>query len=377
MTQNKLNTTLKPKVFVAMSGGVDSSVAAALLKQHGFKVSGVFFKPWQPEKGVKFCSWKEDRQEALRVSEILGIPFKTWDFSKEYEKAVGKYMIEAYGQGLTPNPDVQCNKEIKFGLFLKKALAEGADYIATGHYVRLKPEILNSKLEILNRFQNQKFKLLKARDRNKDQSYFLWTLAQPELRHCLFPMGNYTKPEVRTMAKKMGLPNHAKKDSQGICFIGQLDLKEFLERYLDSRRGKIIDQADGQIVGEHEGAWYYTIGQRQGLRIGNGQGPYFVTGKNLKKNLLFVCRQPQISVLSARRATLNKINFLYPLRDKQKMIKIMARTRYRQPLQTATLKILPRNCGELIFVKPIRAIAPGQSAVFYRGQELLGGGIIG
>src|SRR3989344_2303790 len=243
----------KVKVYVAMSGGVDSSVAAALLKKEGYDVVGIFMKPWDPneksnrkilnsnykdsttnypdfiedprlqsnrdELPVVSCLWKEDREYALRSASVLGIPLLTWDFSREYKKEVGEYMIREYRAGRTPNPDVMCNKEIKFGLFLKKALQEGADFIATGHYVRLIKK-------------SGDYVLKEAKDKNKDQSYFLWTLRQEQLKYCLFPIGNYTKPEVRKLAKKFDLPTFDKKDSQGVCFIGQLNMKEFLKKYI-------------------------------------------------------------------------------------------------------------------------------------------------
>src|SRR3989338_3112638 len=201
----------KKLVYVAMSGGVDSSVAAALLKKRGFDVVGVFMKPWQPKIG-SFCMWKEDREDAMRAASVLGIPFETWDFSEQYKKSVTDYMVREYKAGRTPNPDVMCNKKIKFGLFFDRAMKEGADYIATGHYVKIK-----------------RGRLFTAKDKNKDQSYFLWTLKQEQIEKCLFPIGDYIKPEVRKLAKKFGLPTYDKKDSQGVCFIGPLDMKNFLQ----------------------------------------------------------------------------------------------------------------------------------------------------
>ena len=223
-SQHKIKT-----VYVGMSGGVDSSVAGALLKRQGFNVVGVFMRPWSPQLETRnsrietACLWQADREDAMRVATAIGIPLLTWDFSKEYKKLVTDYMIREYKSGRTPNPDVMCNKEIKFGLFLKRALKEGADYIATGHYTRIKREILNTKYEILNKSKIQKkeiYKLYQAKDKNKDQSYFLWTLTQKQLKYCLFPVGDLLKPEVRKLAKKFKLPNAEKKDSQGVCFIG-------------------------------------------------------------------------------------------------------------------------------------------------------------
>ncbi|MDP3697800.1 MAG: tRNA 2-thiouridine(34) synthase MnmA [Candidatus Taylorbacteria bacterium] len=344
------------KVYVAMSGGVDSSVAAALLKEKGHDVTGVFFKPWQPEAGLAFCNWQKDRQDAMAVTEVLGIPFKTWDFSKEYKNKVGDYMIEAYRKGTTPNPDVMCNKEIKFGLFLKKALKERVDFIATGHYVRVAKK-------------NKSYLLKQAKDKNKDQSYFLWTLTQKELERTLFPVGNYTKPEVRKLAKKFGLPTFDKKDSQGVCFIGQLDMKEFLKKYIDSKQGNIILSETGQVIGEHDGAAYYTTGQRHGLNISNGGGPYYVSDKDLKKNLVFVTKDEK--KLGRKEIAVIDINWIGPI--KKTGIKIKAR--YSTLSMPAEISIKGSSI-KIKTIKPIRAVTPGQSVVFYRGQEMLGGGII-
>ncbi|MDP3793081.1 MAG: tRNA 2-thiouridine(34) synthase MnmA [bacterium] len=339
-------------VYIAMSGGVDSSVAAALLKKQGYNVVGVFMKPWQPWPGL--CMWQGDREDAMRAAAVLGIPFLTWDFSKEYKKEVGDYMIREYRAGRTPNPDVMCNKEIKFGLFLKKALKEGADFIATGHYVR--------KVER----RAACYSLLTARDKNKDQSYFLWTLTQKQLKHCLFPIGDYIKPEVRKLAKKFGLPNHDKKDSQGVCFIGSLNMKDFLKKYIPNKKGKILDKKDN-MIGSHDGVYYYTIGQRHGLDIKNGQGPYYVISKDIKKNIIYVGKEKNLGDMTARVGKIKWINS-----EPRLPAKIGVRTRYRAPINQA---ILSKN-GQLKFKLKERAITPGQSAVFYRGEELLGGGVI-
>ncbi len=330
-----------------MSGGVDSSVAAALLKEQGYDVTGVFMKPWQPKNTV--CLWQKDREDALRAASVLGIPFLTWDFSKEYKKEVTDYMIKEYRSGRTPNPDVMCNKEIKFGLFLKKALKNGANLIATGHYVRQKKG--NSGL-------------WQAIDKNKDQSYFLWTLTPKQIRYCLFPIGEYVKPEVRKMAKKYGLPNHDKKDSQGVCFIGPLDMKSFLKNYIRPKPGKIIE--NGKVIGKHDGVCYYTIGQRHGLDIKNGQGPYYVTKKDIKKNTVYVGKDIDLKNRVARVADINWL----------KKIKLPTNIEVKIRYRTRTEKASLNKKGELKFKKPIRAITPGQSAVFYRGEELLGGGIL-
>lgn len=342
----------KGLVYVGMSGGVDSSVAAALLKKQGFDVVGVFMKPWQP-KGM-LCMWQQDREDALRAASAIGIPLKTWDFSREYKKSVTDYMIREYKAGRTPNPDVMCNKEIKFGLFLKKAIKEGADYIATGHYVR---KITNHKSQIT--------KLMEAKDLNKDQSYFLWTLTPEQLKYCLFPIGNYIKPEVRKLAKKFGLPNHAKKDSQGVCFMGPLDMKEFLAKYIKSKKGQIF-HTDGRAIGTHDGVYYYTIGQRHGLDIKDGAGPYYVVGKDIKENIIYVGDN---AAAASAAASVSDFNWI----SKPKLpAEFDVRVRYRAPLAKATLS----KDGKLKFSKPERAITPGQSAVFYQQKKLVGGGII-
>ncbi|HVZ10901.1 MAG TPA: tRNA 2-thiouridine(34) synthase MnmA [Candidatus Paceibacterota bacterium] len=343
----------KGLVYVGMSGGVDSAVAAALLKRQGYDVVGVFMKPWQPggdEDPV--CLWKQDREDALRAAAAIGIPFKTWDFSREYKKSVTDYLIREYRAGRTPNPDVMCNKEIKFGLFLKKALAAGADFIATGHYVRLKKT-------------SHGIKLYQAKDSNKDQSYFLWTLTQRQLARCIFPIGDYTKPEVRVLAKKYKLPNYAKKDSQGVCFIGPLDMKEFLTGYIKPKPGKIL-ALDGRKIGAHDGVYYYTIGQRHGLDIADGSGPYYVIGKDVAKNVLYVGEDAAAALSETRVKKCNWIGGSYPAGN------LDVKVRYRAPSARARLA----KDGTLEFAKPERAVTQGQSAVFYRGRELLGGGII-
>ncbi|PIR41987.1 MAG: tRNA 2-thiouridine(34) synthase MnmA [Candidatus Yanofskybacteria bacterium CG10_big_fil_rev_8_21_14_0_10_37_15] len=343
-----------PIVYVAMSGGVDSSVAAALLKNlpvnkngEGFDVVGVFMKPWSPNEEI--CLWKEDREDAMRAAAVLNIPLFTWDFSKQYKKQVADYMIREYKIGRTPNPDVMCNKQIKFGLFYEKAMKEGADFIATGHYVREKNGVLFT-----------------AKDKNKDQSYFLWTLNSNIVKKCFFPIGSYTKPQVREMAKKFGLPNHAKKDSQGVCFIGPLNVKNFLKKYIKSKKGKII-QSGGKEIGNHDGAYYYTIGQRHGLNIGTGAGPFYVVSKNIKNNIIYVGNKKDLLNKNAKISEINWIN------KKPKLpAKLHVRLRYRANLKKALLK---KN-GELKLENPEKAIASGQSAVFYIKDKLLGGGII-
>ncbi len=333
-----------------MSGGVDSSVAAALLKKGGFDVVGVYMKQWSPA-GFR-CPWKEDREDALRVAVSLDIPFLTWDFSKEYKKLVADYMIREYRAGRTPNPDVMCNKEIKFGLFLKKALKEGAGRIATGHYARIK----NGRL-------------LTGRDKNKDQSYFLYTLTEKQLGEILFPVGEYTKPEVRRLAKEFDLPVAEKKDSQGVCFIGEFDMKDFLKKYIKPKTGKIM--LGKKVVGEHDGVFYYTIGQRQGLGLSGG--PYFVTSKDMKKNIIYVSRDAGSKELKSNETEIKDVNWVN--KKPTKSFNAEIKVRYR----TGSIKAkvtLGKTKTKIKFLKPAKALTSGQAAVIYKGQTILGGGTI-
>lgn len=351
---SKGKTVKKQTVYVAMSGGVDSSVAAALLKKRGFNVVGVFMRPWSSSAKASDgqatpCLWQSDREDALRVATVLDIPLKTWDFSHEYGKHVTKYMIDGYRKGLTPNPDVMCNREIKFGLFFKRAIKEGADFVATGHYARTK----NGEM-------------FTAEDSNKDQTYFLWTLTRDQLSKTLFPIGDYTKPEVRKLAKKFKLPTAAKKDSQGVCFVGPMNVKAFLKRHIKPKKGKVL-YIDGRVLSEHDGAWYYTIGQRHGLNITLGGGPYFVVSKDVKKNIVVVGSEKDLNSKGARVTELNWIGKAPKL-----PINLSVKIRYRTLAVPARLS---KN-GKLEFKKPQRAITPGQSAVFYLKNKVLGGGII-
>ncbi|MBI2054604.1 MAG: tRNA 2-thiouridine(34) synthase MnmA [Candidatus Sungbacteria bacterium] len=384
----------KKKVIVGMSGGVDSSVAAALLKHAGYDVVGVFMKNWADPKYP--CPWEDDRRDAMRVAAILDIPFQTWDFSREYRAAVVSYMIREYAAGRTPNPDVMCNREIKFGIFLNKALSLGADFVATGHYVRLLPEfsISNSQFsnseknlgnyEIENSLKIKNYKLKIAKDLNKDQSYFLWTLTQDQLKHVLFPIGDYTKPEVRKMAAELGLPTAEKPDSQGVCFVGEIDVVEFLKDHIPTEKGKVLTTA-GKIVGEHDGVSFYTIGQRHGMGVGGGI-PFYVAEKDIRTNTLVVAQGPNDNKLFARELVAIDVNWIsgvpsFPL-------KCEARIRYRQPLQRCSVRrqatsdkrqskgtyhISHVTCH---FEEDQRAVTPGQSVVFYKNGVMLGGGII-
>ncbi len=358
-------------VFIAMSGGVDSSVAAMLLQKQGYAVIGAHIRCFN----VDGCA-ERDAEDARRVAEQLHIPFYVFDFEKEYRAQVVHYMVKGYKEGVTPNPDVMCNKEIKFGLFLKRALELGADYIATGHYVRLG-----------NIMYASSFSLLEAKDINKDQSYFLWTLTQAQLKHCLFPIGEYTKPQVRALAQKYGLLTAQKKDSQGICFLGQVTLADFLNDYIPAQRGAVLTTA-GETIGEHNGAHFYTIGQRHGFKIkkreaGNGKRekydtqPHYIINKNITSNTLVVAEGNTNPALYKKEITITGVNFINPLPLKTANYKLRARIRYRQPLAPAIIKFTTSQVVRLIFKKPQKFVAPGQSAVFYNKRgEMLGGGII-
>ncbi len=374
-------------VFVGMSGGVDSSVAAYLLKKQGYTVVGVFMRCYN----IDGCA-ERDAEDARRVAEKLGIPFYTWDFEEEYKKRVVEYMIEGYRVGITPNPDVMCNREIKFGLFLKKALAMGADYVATGHYVRK----LESRIENLG-FREKKSKeqksnlhsksyilnsLFVAKDSNKDQSYFLWTLTQNELEHCLFPIGDYPKPAVRALAKKAGLPTAEKKDSQGICFLGNVPMSDFLSSYIPRKSGRILTPA-GEVVGEHQGAAFVTVGQRSGVgRVVHKKRetakPQYVVAKDVKKNTVTVAEGHDNPLLFKNELELVSVNFLNPQPSVlDSHMPVFARVRYRQPLSPATLRRMGKGTWKLVFAKPQQFVAEGQSAVWYdKKGELLGGGVI-
>jgi tRNA-specific 2-thiouridylase len=338
------------KVLVAMSGGVDSSVAAALLKKAGFHVVGVHMVCWDD------CEEGEERRDALRVALELDIPFLTFDLRKEYRRDVFDYMTREYAEGRTPNPDVMCNREIKFGAFLERALSTGADHIATGHYARL-------------RATGNEVELLEGTDKNKDQSYFLWALTRRQLERCLFPLGNYTKTEVREMARDMKLPTAEKKDSQGLCFVGKVNFGYFLRDFLPLRKGAIMT-ADGTEIGKHDGVAFYTIGQRHGLGIGGGI-PYYIADKDAATNTLVVGKGPNDPILFKKSTCVGALNWLADFPGGRCEVRI----RYRQAKLPA-LAIKTDDRVELLFDTPLRGIAPGQSAVFYDGEKLLGGGII-
>ena len=350
MPQNK-------KIFVGLSGGVDSSVSAYLLKKQGYKVIGAFIKTWQPD--FIECSWKDERRDAMRVAAHLDIPFVTIDLEKEYKEGVADYMINEYKAGRTPNPDVMCNKEIKFGGFLKKALSLGADFVATGHYARTDGK-----------------RLLKAKDMAKEQSYFLWTLTPKELKHALFPIGELKKTKVRKIAKKAGLLTAEKKDSQGLCFIGKIDFKDFLKHYIEPKKGEVLNKK-GEVIGEHDGAVFLTLGERQGFQItkkGTDDRPMFVVAKDIVRNTITVSENPvSLSTQSVAEVKLTNTNWISetPKEGKTYMVQV----RYHQEYQKCKIKIIGSNLAVVQFEKP-QITASGQSVVVYDGEVCLGGGII-
>ncbi len=366
------------KVFVAMSGGVDSSVAALLLKKLGCDVSGVFMRCYNADG----CA-ERDAEDARRVAEKLGIPFYVWDFEQEYKARVVEYMIDGYAKGITPNPDVMCNREIKFGIFYDRAMELGADYVATGHYVRVVRDVRRSNRTPDTRSDRAPNipRLYQAKDSNKDQSYFLWTLARNKLARCLFPIGEYLKPEVRAIARRAGLPTAEKKDSQGICFLGRVAIADFVGQYIPEKRGMVVSTA-GEEIGEHAGAHLYTIGQRQGIgNIKHQKGnrvhvPVYVAEKHIEANTIVVAQGPDHPALYRAEIELADVNLIGEMGGFSPEAPVLARVRYRQPLAKA--RVEKHTSGiRIVFDEPQKFVAPGQSAVFYsESGELLGGGVI-
>ncbi len=379
----------KIKIICAMSGGIDSSVAAAILKKIGlisgqvrygvnFDVIGVFMRFWPPNFGqtefttgksknnlANKCCSQEAENGARKVAKILKIPFYVFNFEKEFKKRIVDFLLKEYKAGRTPNPCVVCNKIIKFGLLLEKALQLEADYVATGHYARLKQEIPDAKCQI------PKYKLLRAKDKNKDQSYFLWQLNQEQLRRILFPIGDYSKKEVRQLAKKFKLPVLKIPESMEICFVSTT-INDFLKRHLKTNPGKIVT-VKGKEIGQHQGLWFYTLGQRKG--IGVSGGPYWVLDKDLNKNTLIVTKNEKD--LSKKRLTARDVNWISGVQPKLPL-EIKAKIRYQHQPATAVITKKKNSKNYLItFARAQRAITPGQSVVFYKNEVLLGGGIIG
>jgi tRNA-specific 2-thiouridylase len=390
---------MNQRVVVGLSGGVDSSVAAYLLKEQGYEVIGMFMKNWHDDSVTisNECPWLDDSNDAMIVAQQLGIPFQTIDLSSEYKDRIVDYMFAEYKAGRTPNPDVLCNREIKFDVFLDAALKLGADFVATGHYCRK---------GVLEKEGKQIFQLLAGKDANKDQSYFLCQLNQSQLSKALFPIGELLKPEVRAIAKKAGLDTAEKKDSQGLCFIGKVHLPDFLQQRLEPKKGKVIElpfdsnafsngfaENDlltisqpyelrpelGEIIGEHNGAHYYTIGQRRGLNIGGHEKPLFVIGTDTEKNIIYTGSGDDHPGLYRKGLFIPNEDEHWIRTDLKLSIgeskNYMARIRYRQPLEKCTLHKKEEGLY-IIFDRPQRGVTPGQFAAWYEGEELIGSGVI-
>ncbi|MBI2631232.1 tRNA 2-thiouridine(34) synthase MnmA [Candidatus Nomurabacteria bacterium] len=384
----------KKVVFVGLSGGVDSAVSAALLKKEGYEVVGVFIKTWHPD--FLECNEEEERRDAMRVSAFLDIPFLTFDLEDVYKKEVADYMIREYRAGRTPNPDVMCNKEVKFGAFLKKALAMGADFVATGHYSRIVG--CWTPANWVSNTRQENCQLIKGKDSSKDQSYFLWTLNQKQLSKILFPVGNLRKTEVRKLARKFKLPVAEKKDSQGICFLGAVDLKEFLKHYIKEKKGKVMlapqeaGDEKGEKIGFHDGVVFHTLGERHGFTVTKKSpkdSPYYIVGKDIKKNTLIVSQEKNavnyLALLHPAGGTFRSknlqhfsLNLAYtnwisetPKENKN----YRAQIRYHGEFLPCRVRVLEKNRAEIIFDKPI-LVASGQSVVVYDRDVCLGGGVV-
>lgn len=349
------------RVVIGMSGGVDSSVAALLLKEQGYDVIGIFMKNWDDTDENGVCTATEDYNDVIRVCNQIGIPYYAVNFEKQYWDKVFQYFLDEYKAGRTPNPDVMCNKEIKFKAFLEHALNLGADYLATGHYARVE-------------YRDGEYKMLRGIDENKDQTYFLNQLTQDQLEKVMFPIGNIEKSKVREIAKEANLATATKKDSTGICFIGERNFKEFLSNYLPAQPGN-METLEGEVVGKHDGLMYYTIGQRHGLGIGGAGEPWFVIGKDLTRNVLYVGQAFHNEKLYSDSILATNISWVSnePVTDS---FECTAKFRYRQQDNKVTVKTLNDGQVKVEFHEPIRAITPGQAVVFYNGDECIGGGTI-
>lgn len=352
MKKNNLGKQ-KKKVFVGMSGGVDSSVSALLLKKKGYDVTGVFIKVWQPD--FIECTWKEDRRDAMRICSELDIPFITLDLEKEYKEGVIDYMIKEYKAGRTPNPDVFCNKEVKFGAFLNWAIKNGADFVATGHYA-----------------QNKNNSLIKGKDTSKDQSYFLWTLTQKQLEKIIFPAGSLLKQEIRKIAEENNLATAKKKDSQGLCFIGKIDVKDFLKEFIKNKKGKIVDAESNKKIGEHDGVFFYTIGEKL-----NGK---YILEKDNTKNILYIGENLESKNIQDE-ITLQEINFIEDL-EIGKIYSVQERYHARE-VEIKIKKLKGNKAKKELFTEysfvnkgENFVYTPGQSLVFYQKDKLIGGGIM-
>ncbi len=359
-----MKTPQNTKIIVGLSGGVDSAVTALLLKEQGYDVSGIYMQNWMAEKDDPYCSAEQDMTDAKNVCDHLHIPFHIVNFSKDYWDNVFQYCLDEFVAGRTPNPDIWCNQFIKFDVFLKHALNLGADFLATGHYVR-------------HHIQKHNHQLLKAKDKNKDQSYFLYTLTQEKLSRVLFPLGELTKPQVREIALKAGLLNAKKKDSTGICFIGERKFKTFLQDFILAKPG-LIKTPDGKTIGKHDGLMFYTLGQRKGLNIGGikntDESAWYVVNKDIPNNILIVAQGHDHPLLFLSELTCEKIHWI--ANKLPQNLSCTAKIRYRQNDQPCTIQLLENNTAHVIFNEPQRAITPGQSIVFYDGEVCLGGAMI-
>lgn len=353
------------RIIVGLSGGVDSSVAALLLLEQGHRVEGLFMKNWDEQAPHGGCLWEADVEDAMQVCHTLGIKLNTIDLARQYWDEVFSHFLEEYKSGRTPNPDILCNQEIKFRAFRDHALGLGADFIATGHYARI-------------RGSGDQYQLLKGVDQNKDQSYFLCRLDQAQLARALLPVGNLRKPEVRALARKAGFVTHDKKDSTGICFIGERPFRDFLRRYLPQQPGE-IRTPEGKSIGTHEGVFYYTLGQRQGLGIGGvrdaHQEPWYVVGKDLGENIVYVAQGHDHPLLYSNSLVASDVHWIAG-QPPAVPLSCTAKTRYRQPDQTCVVEGRTDRRVMVRFAEKQRALTPGQYVVFYDGDLCLGGGII-